>query len=179
MINNMAVYRDCWAYTHTYQCSGPAREEPYCQTLRDQGCTQSASTCTATLNNKQCDTYEHTYQCQSAPANVREVMDCGSQTFCLDGDCFDTPQPLNNDYAQAAASLGAISEAGQDFDIDTQQIFSGQDLRCGKAALGFANCCKLDGWGKSLDLKKCKSFEQKLALQRSADLCHFIGVNGQ
>jgi len=175
-IDGIDVYRDCWAYEKTYECAAPSTtEEDYCAELRDQGCTQIGSSCTGTLPNGLCESYEQVYQCETAPGTSTEIMDCGGQTLCMDGGCFDTSYEPSNDFGQAAASIGAISEAGEDFDVNADEIFKGEDLRCSKAILGFSNCCKLDGWGQDIGLDQCSSDEQRLALSRKAGLCHYIG----
>ena len=175
-IDGIDVYRDCWAYESTYECAAPSTtEEDYCQELRDQGCTQIGSRCTGTMPNGLCESYEQVYQCETSPGTSTEVMDCGGQTMCMDGGCFDTSYEPSNDFGQAAASIGAVSEAGEDFDVNADEIFKGEDLRCSKAILGFSNCCKIDGWGQDIGLDKCSSNEQRLALSRKGGLCHYVG----
>lgn len=175
-IDGIDVYRDCWAYESTYECAAPSTtEEDFCQDLRDQGCTQIGSRCTGTMPNGLCESYEQVYQCETSPGTSTEVMDCGGQTLCMDGGCFDTSYEPSNDFGQAAASIGAVSEAGEDFDVNADEIFKGEDLRCSKAILGFSNCCKLDGWGQDIGLDQCNTEEQRLALSRKGGLCHYIG----
>jgi len=175
-IDGIDVYRVCWAYESTYECAAPSTtEEDYCQELRDQGCTQIGSRCTGTMPNGLCESYEQVYQCETSPGTSTEVMDCGGQTMCMEGGCFDTSYEPSNDFGQAAASIGAVSEAGEDFDVNADEIFKGEDLRCSKAILGFSNCCKIDGWGQDIGLDQCSSDEQRLALSRKGGLCHYIG----
>ncbi len=167
---------DCWSYESSYECAAPSTtEEDYCGELRQQGCIQIGSQCTGTLENGLCESYEQTYQCETAPGTTTEIIDCGGQTMCMDGGCFDTSYEPSNDFGEAAASLGAVSEAGEDFDVEANEIFRGEDLRCGKAILGFSNCCKIDGWGQDIGLDQCSSNEQRLALSRKGGLCHYVG----
>jgi len=175
-IDGIDVYRDCWAYESTYECAAPSTtEEDYCRQLRDQGCSQIGSRCTGTMANGLCESYEQVYQCETSPGTSTEIMDCGGQTMCMDGGCFDTSYEPSNDFGKAAASIGAISEAGEDFDVNADEIFKGEDLRCSKAILGFSNCCKIDGWGQDIGLDQCSSNEQRLALSRKGGLCHYVG----
>lgn len=176
IINGMSAYRDCWAFENTYECAAPSTtEEDYCAELRDRGCSQVGSQCTGTMNNGLCESYEQTYQCETSPGTSTEIMDCGGQTMCMEGGCFDTSYEPSNDFGQAAASLGALSEAGEDFNVDANEIFKGEDLRCSKAMLGFSNCCKIDGWGQDIGLDECTTNEQRLALSRQGGLCHYVG----
>jgi len=176
IINGMSAYRDCWAYENSYECAAPSTtEEDYCGELRERGCSQIDSQCTGTMSNGLCESYEQTYQCETAPGTSTEIMDCSGQTMCMEGGCFDTSYEPSNDFGQAAASLGALSEAGEDFDVDANEIFKGEDLRCSKSMLGFSNCCKIDGWGQDIGLSQCSTSEQRLALSRQGGLCHYVG----
>lgn len=175
-IADVDVYRDCWAYESTYECAAPSTtEEDYCAELRDSGCAQIGSRCTGIMPNGLCESYEQVYQCETSPGTSTEIMDCGGQTMCMDEGCFDTAYEPSNDLGQAAAILGAVNEAGDDFDVNTNEIFKGEDLRCTKAVLGFSNCCKVDGWGQDIGLDQCSANEQRLALSRKGGLCHYIG----
>ncbi len=175
-IAGVEVYRDCWAYESSYECAAPSTtEEDYCGELRQQGCIQIGSQCTGTMENGLCESYEQTYQCETAPGTTTEIIDCGGQTMCMDGGCFDTSYEPSSDFGEAAANLGAVSEAGEDFDVEANEIFRGEDLRCSKAILGFSNCCKIDGWGQDIGLDQCSSNEQRLALSRKGGLCHYVG----
>ena len=54
-INGLAVTRPCWRYEGRYRCAtGETQEEPYCQELRDRGCSQVDSACTDRLANGTC-----------------------------------------------------------------------------------------------------------------------------
>ncbi len=175
-IADIDVYRDCWAYEKNYECAAPSTtEEDYCGALRDRGCSQIGSQCTGTLNNGLCESYEQTYQCETSPGTATEIMDCGGQTMCLAGGCFDTSYEPSNDLGQAAASLGTLTDAGEDFDVNTNEIFKGDDLRCSKAILGFSNCCKINGWGQDIGLDQCSTNERRLALSRRGGLCYYVG----
>ena len=175
-IAGVDVYRDCWAYENSYECAAPSTtEEDYCAELRERGCAQINSQCTGMMANGLCESYEQTYQCQTSPGTTTEIMDCGGQTMCMDGGCFDTSYEPSNDLGQAASIVKAIKEAGNDFDGNANEIFKGEDLRCSKAVVGFSNCCKTDGWGQDAGLAQCTSDEQRLALSRKSGLCHYMG----
>ena len=176
IIDNIPAYRECWAYEENYECAAPSTiEEDYCARLRERGCSQIGSQCTGTMESGLCESYDQLYQCETAPGTSSEVMDCGGQTMCMDGNCFDTAYEPSQDLGVAAASLGVITDAAADFDVDTNIIFRGDGLKCGKAMLDFSNCCKVAGWGQDLGLTQCNSTEQRLSLARRAGLCHYVG----
>lgn len=177
LVDGIAVYRDCWRYDLSYRCAtGGTREEPYCQELRDRGCSQVNSTCVNTLPDGSCFEYQQTYRCPQGNAVTQTVMDCGGQTFCLDGNCFDAGYEPNQDFALAASYLSSLEAATQDFDTSIMEIFNGEDLRCERTALGFSNCCKDSGWGIDLSLAQCSEQEQILGQKREAGQCRYIGT---
>lgn len=176
LIDGIPVHRDCWRYDVGYQCAtGETREEPYCQELRDRACSQVDATCVSTLPDGSCHEYRQTYRCPRGEQVSQTVMDCGGQSFCLDGSCFGTGYTPNQDFALAASHLSALEAAARDFDTTRMRVFQGEDLRCGKTALGYSNCCKDGGWGVDLSLAQCSNPEERLGQQRQAGRCHYIG----
>ncbi|MFA7606533.1 MAG: conjugal transfer protein TraN [Rhodocyclaceae bacterium] len=176
LIDGIEVYRDCWRYDLSYRCAtGETREEPYCRELRERGCSQVNSICVDTLPDGSCYEYQQTYRCLRGEAVSQTVMDCGDQTFCLDGNCFDVGYEPNQDFALAASHLGGLEAAANDFDTDDMEVFQGQDLRCEKTLLGFSNCCKDSGWGIDLSLAQCSEQERVLGQKREAGQCHYVG----
>lgn len=177
LIDGIEVYRDCWRYDLSYLCAtGETREEPYCQELRDRGCSQVNSTCVSTLSDRSCYEYQQTYRCPQGNAATQTVMNCNGQTFCLDGDCFDAGYEPNQDFGLAASHLGALESAANDFDTTNMMVFKGQDMRCKKTVVGFSNCCKDSGWGLDLSLAQCSEQEQVLGQKREAGQCHYVGA---
>lgn len=176
IINGLAVTRACWRYAARFRCAtGETQEEPYCQELRDRGCSQVDSVCTERLADGSCSEHEQTYRCRASARLEEAVLNCGDRIFCLGGDCFATGYAPNQDFALAASHLGAIEAAVQDFDVEALIIFKGRGHTCKKTALGFSNCCKDSGWGLDLGLAQCSESEQILGEKRAAGLCHYVG----
>ena len=177
MINGLAVTRSCWRYEGRYRCAtGETEEEPYCQELRERGCSQVDSSCTDHLADGTCSEYEQTYRCAAGGAVEEPVLDCGDRVLCLGGDCFATGYEPSPDFALAASHLGAIEAAVDDFDLAALAIFGGQHHTCAKSAFGFKNCCKDKGWGLDLGLALCGESERVLGEKREAGLCHYVGA---
>ena len=177
VINGLAVTRSCWRYEGRYRCAtGETEEEPYCQELRDRGCSQVDSTCTDRLADGTCNEFEQTYRCPSGEAVDKTVMNCGDRVFCLGGDCFASGYAPNQDFALAASHLGTIEAAVDDFDVDAMAIFKGENLKCKKTSFGFKNCCKDKGWGLDLGLSQCKESEKILGEKREAGFCTYVGT---
>ena len=148
-IGGYPVHRECWRYQATFNCIS-AKTTDDCQPLRDRGCGQIGSSCIDKASSGLCLLYEQTYQCKVAGGNSSTVADCGSQQFCMEGNCFSTGYPPDADFAKSVAMLEALRQAAKYVDPETLQVFSGYDNRCRKKLLGLVNCCSGGGVDGSL-----------------------------
>lgn len=176
-INGVDVYRECWRYHSEYECLAAGTvEEQYCADLRDRGCSQVSSACIDESDNG-CLTYEQTYECPAdAPPAEQAVLDCGGQLFCLDGNCFDTGYPPNENMSRSAALLSVMDALSDELSADHVEVFKGNDMKCGVSLtdkIGAHNCCTISGWATGLI--KCKPQEEQLAKLRKARRCHYVG----
>lgn len=149
LIGGQSVYRECWRYEAQFDCASQSAVND-CQSLIDRGCFQVSSKCMQKLANGQCSLYEQTYSCKVADGKTSTVTNCGSQSFCMSGNCFDTGYPPDADFAKAVAVLEAQREAGKYLDPNTLQVFKGFDNRCRKKLFGLVNCCNKGGTDSSL-----------------------------
>jgi conjugal transfer mating pair stabilization protein TraN len=108
------------------------------------------SSCVDTNTQGTCMAYEQTWQCRVASGTTSTVTNCGSQQFCIDGQCFDTSHAPDADFARAIAGMEAQREAGQYLDPNGLIVFQGYDNRCRKKLFGLVNCCKGGGSSGSL-----------------------------
>lgn len=173
----VSVVDGCWEYEDTYGClSSGLTEDPYCQELRDRGCSQTGSTCIDESDNG-CLTYEQTYECPAdAPPAEQAVLDCGGQLFCLDGNCFDTGYEPNSNMGRVGALLSVMDALSDELGSDRTEVFKGDDMRCGVSLfdkIGAHNCCKVSGWAEGVF--NCSFEEEQLADLRKARRCHYVG----
>lgn len=141
-IDGMEVTRSCWENTTQYACIEDTISDT-CGSPIAKGCSQSGSVCKqgVTINGVfVCITEDREYTCKVADASSSSVVDCGSQQFCIEGNCFDTASTADPDFAKAVAGMEVAREAGVYIDESTFQVFKGQDNRCTKSVL--KNCCK-------------------------------------
>jgi len=103
LISGNPIYRDCWKFEASYTCLSSDLNTSECDELRDRGCGQISSTCIETSDTG-CSYYENLFQCQLTAAETATVADCGTQTFCLDGNCFDAGYANDTDFAQVVAT---------------------------------------------------------------------------
>jgi conjugal transfer mating pair stabilization protein TraN len=148
-IGGNLVHRDCWRTTSQFSCASQSLTDD-CQPLRDRGCSQVNSSCVDTNTQGTCMAYEQTWQCRVASGTTSTVTNCGSQQFCIDGQCFDTSHAPDADFARAIAGMEAQREAGQYLDPNGLIVFQGYDNRCRKKLFGLVNCCKGGGSSGSL-----------------------------
>ena len=149
IISGHGVYRDCWQYEARFDCASGAPIND-CRPLAEQGCSQVGSKCVETLANGACALFEQTYTCKVGNGSTRTIQNCGSQSFCVSGNCFDTSYTPDADFAKAVAVLEAQREAGRYLHPETLEVFQGHDNRCRKKLFGLVNCCKGGGSDTSL-----------------------------
>lgn len=149
IIGGQNIYRDCWKYTSKFDCASQAATSD-CQPLVDRGCFQVASKCIQTLANGQCSLFEQSYSCKVASGATSTVTNCGNQSFCMSGNCFNTSHLPDTDFAKAVAVMEAQREAGKYLDPNSLEVFKGFDNRCRKKLFGLVNCCRNGGSSGSL-----------------------------
>ena len=148
IINGLPVYKDCWSWQDSYACIGQMQSD--CAALQARGCTLGTSTCITTASDGQCSLTEKVYQCQSSAGTTSSVMDCGTQQYCVGGNCFDAGHTPDPDFAQTAAMMEAMRQAGNYMDAASLLIFGGQESSCTKSLFGLVNCCKASGGGAAM-----------------------------
>jgi conjugal transfer mating pair stabilization protein TraN len=149
VINGQAITRACWRYQSVFDCASTAPVND-CAKLIERGCVQIGSRCIDTLANGQCALFEQTYSCKVASGATQTITHCGTQSFCVSGNCFDTGYAPDADFAKAVAMLEASREAGQYLDPASLQVFNGHANRCRKKLFGLVNCCDKGGSESSL-----------------------------
>jgi len=146
IISGQPISRACWQYQSQFNCVAPLTSSD-CQPLIDRGCFQVDSACVNTLANGQCSTFQQTYSCRVASGATSTITNCGTQSFCMSGNCFNASSPPDADFAKAVAVLEAQREAGKYLDPNTLQVFKGFDNRCRNKLFGLVNCCRSGGGG--------------------------------
>jgi conjugal transfer mating pair stabilization protein TraN len=142
MISGWPVTRSCWKYESKYDCISQNYVDE-CGPLVDQGCAQIGSVCVDNVdgNPSKCSLYEQTYQCKVADGVSKNITDCGAQTYCVDGTCFDAGYTPDGDFAMAMTGMEVLRQAGNYLDPNTLTLFNGKASDC-RIKLGIFNCCK-------------------------------------
>jgi conjugal transfer mating pair stabilization protein TraN len=155
-ISGYPVHRDCWKYEARYTCLSGAMDTSECDALRGRGCGQISSTCVETSDTG-CSYYENLFQCLASPAETSTVADCGTQTFCMDGNCFDAGHANDADFAKVVAAMEALREAGMYLDEDALTLFNGRGGKCSRKLFGLVNCCKAKSGGAPTNAQAFKA----------------------
>ena len=170
------VTQACWKYKDTYMTQ--AADNGTCKTyMNNPACTLASRTCAFTAEDGSGCLHEYaTYSCETRTSG--QVMICGGDTFCLDGDCERAQNGKNNDFAPVVSALAALAAAGKDvaaINSANVRAFTGSAKFCKKFAAGFSSCCKDGGWGQDVGLARCSSEEKALGKAKENKLTVSIG----
>lgn len=170
------VTQACWKYKDTYMTQ--TADNGTCKTyMNNPACTLASRTCAFTAEDGSGCLHEYaTYSCETRTSG--QVMICGGDTFCLDGDCERAQNGKNNDFAPVVSALAALAAAGKDvaaINSANVRAFTGSAKFCKKFAAGFSNCCKDGGWGQDVGLASCSSEEKALGKAKENKLTVSIG----
>lgn len=143
VVDNQSVYRDCWEWEKNYVCTTTTPVTNCGELSSNALCTKTASECLETGQNGACALWEHEYKCADAPPKIVTETDCGSQVFCMGGECFDTGYSPDQDFKLAVVMKEAMRQAG------SYSIFEGEANYCEDKLWGAAKCCKSKGGGEA------------------------------
>jgi conjugal transfer mating pair stabilization protein TraN len=148
VINDYPVTRACWQWSNLFDCV-TADASSDCSQPRFGQCTEiGAPTCVEwdTITAPPFCSHERLdFSCRIADPVMQTVQNCGAQTFCEGGRCWDTSYPPDADFAQSVAYLEAQREAGKYLDASRMQVFKGFHNTCTKKLFGLVNCCNRGG----------------------------------
>ncbi len=165
-VDGESVTLPCWAYETRFDCHLQNTCGPYetCELLDETCALQQLGACVLNKERRECE-----YR------SCRETsLQCGVDTFCLDGDCYADAPALNNDFESAVAPLAALGSAAEGIS-DPPLIFSGKAMACSKARVGFSDCCKDSGWGNAIGLADCSDDERALGQAKEEGLTIYVG----
>jgi conjugal transfer mating pair stabilization protein TraN len=146
VFDTVPVTRECWAYQEDFACIGKETTEE-CDSIAGKRCDKLGTSCLEFTNQSKLCALETTrYRCLSAPAVQHTAKVCDTASFCdgtVGGACFDTSNPVDQDFARAAGAMEAQREAGV-YEKDLK-LFNGTDGTCTVKVLGgstIKSCCK-------------------------------------
>lgn len=170
VVQNVPVTRTCWEQEIDYLCKTNSAENT-CSLLRDQGCEQTGSVCKDVILGG-CSLFSQTYRCPIKKCNETGVI-CNGDTYCLTGDCITHNKESDPDFQKSISALSTVNAAAKEFDGNI--IFTGHHKTCNSDVIGFANCCKDDGWGFDIHLAQCSQEEKELGKAKENKQTVYIG----
>ncbi|CAK3808171.1 conjugal transfer mating pair stabilization protein TraN [Vibrio crassostreae] len=165
-INGIPTTLNCWKYRVNHQCD---RADTCAPLPKD--CTTQAQHCSLKQNGV-CIEQEITKRCAEKTCRATNLQ-CGEQSFCLDGDCYVEAPKLNSHFDKSVAALAGLAEAVKDIG-DPPKIFTGKPMKCNKKLAGFNDCCKDSGWGQGLGAT-CSEAEEALGKAKEKGLTLYVG----
>ncbi len=139
-INGLDVYKDCWAWKKDYSCASTNLTST-CQEFKDNAlCTETGTSCVSKLPDGSCGLLEHQFKCADSAPTTTTQTDCGNQTFCIAGDCFETGYKPDGDIGDVITQMEILRQASN------YDIFVGESGTCHKNLI--KNCCKTQGGGQ-------------------------------
>jgi conjugal transfer mating pair stabilization protein TraN len=173
IINGKEIYRDCWQKKYFYNCGLESNNS--CKALREKGCEQIGSICSKYIGPN-CVEWEQSFACKAGSPGKNKIRKlCGTQAFCMGGDCTPQGYDNNDEMLESISYLNIFGEMSKD--ISKPSIFAGDQLGCKKRPLDFIDCCKTGkGWGKSIGLGKCHANEKSLSKRREKRHCKLVGT---
>lgn len=166
IINGISTYLSCWKYQVDHLCE----LADSCASL-PKDCNEQSRSCSLKQNGV-CVEEEIEKSCPDKSCRATQ-MQCGEQSFCLDGDCYTEEPKLNGNFDKSVAALAGLSEAVKDIG-DPPQIFTGKPMMCDKKLAGFNDCCKDSGWGQDVGAK-CSEAEEALGKAKEKGLTLYVG----
>jgi conjugal transfer mating pair stabilization protein TraN len=177
IINGVAITRDCWEYSKTYQCRAIIGGGNDCGDLESNAtCILDREICLDDPPSGACQVAERIYRCPiagSAPEPVQYI--CGDDVYCLNGDCEPIERGASTEFKDAVVALNALGQANSEFDENTLTLFRGARETCHKKVFGLSNCCS----GKGVPLLTpflCSAAERQLDEKDDKGLCHRVGT---
>lgn len=107
------------------------------------------------------------------PSADRKSMVCGSDIFCIEGDCSRPQVEASQDFQQSATALSAAADASKQF--INKGIFNGRAETCRKVTAGTLDCCVDSGWAKNVHLSHCRDNEKKLGQAKESHRTVYVG----
>ncbi|SON53437.1 type-F conjugative transfer system mating-pair stabilization protein TraN [Vibrio tapetis] len=166
IVNGIPTTLPCWKYQINHECN----TTDTCKPLPND-CTTTEKRCSLKQNGV-CVEEEVQKSCPEKTCHTT-ALECGEQSFCLDGDCYQETPKLNVNFDKSVAALAGLAEAVKDVG-SPPKIFTGKPMQCEKKIAGFNDCCSDSGWGQGLGAK-CSEQEKALGKAKGKGLTLYVG----
>ena len=138
-VHGRPEYRDCWAWTETYLCQAPGRDE--CAALdADKACRLVNESCPD--GDTPCLRPTRHYRCQR-PGTSGVIGEVCDGQICVEGVCRPADGKPDDGFVDAILQLEIGRQLGAYADVANGRFFNGQVSSC-KDRKGAESCCRAD-----------------------------------
>lgn len=161
----------CYERKDTYACISGDFSSDCSKFANDPNCRLVETTLAdgATVIDGKTTATSKRWECMTSPGSERTIQDCSGQSFCMDGNCFDSGFPPDGDMLRVAATMEAARQAGRYFDPSTFTLFRGEPRKCTRKLL--INCC--DEGSKSTQSNR--SVLEEMGMQGASQGASWLG----
>jgi conjugal transfer mating pair stabilization protein TraN len=187
-VDGYVVHKDCWEWSYGKTCNYPSKNNcsqyVHCYLVGFRECllSDSVGNCVNQLKEYSCKRWapssipiEKIRYGREEKQGINNIRCKGLP--CIDGNCIDKSYDSNNEIMDSVSKLYAVSQMKGVVNM-LMELFAGYSASCTKKAVGYSNCCKLDGgsnnWGHNLGAQ-CTKDEQTLIETRKKNLCVYVG----
>ena len=176
IIEGVPVTQSCWAWSRQFVCQRLTAANDCTDLDKNKQCSFLRDDCLDDPQEGACKVTQRVYSCPlpDDPASTDKQYVCGSDVYCLNGNCETIEREASTEFKDALVALHAIGDAGAEFDPDNLTVFSGSRETCSKKIFGASNCCS----GKGVPLLTpwlCSSAEKQLDEMDDKGLCYKVG----
>ncbi|WP_240959872.1 conjugal transfer protein TraN [Novosphingobium olei] len=203
-IDGATLTQACWKWRRDYTCTGVTQANDCGPLKANPACSFDHEECLDDSPNGPadgpCKVRDEVYRCTigaaatSAPASL-----CGSDLYCLHGECTTITREASTEFQDALVAVHAMGDVRDQFDPADLSLFKGEATGCHRPIFGLVNCCA----GKSSGLLSaaaggaalaggpaaiaalatpfltqflCSAEEKQLDIKDRMGLCHYVGT---
>lgn len=199
-IEGITVTQACWKWRRDYTCSGLTQASDCTALMANPSCTFDHEDCLDDPAQGACRVRDEVYRCTiAAGAGGPPASLCGSDLYCLHGECTAITREASTEFRDALVAVHAMDDVRNQFDAADLSLFKGEATGCHRPLFGLVNCCA----GKSSGLLSaaagsaalaggpaaiaalatpfltqflCSSEEKQLDIKDRMGLCHYVGT---
>lgn len=200
VVDGVSITQSCWKWRRDYSC-GSIEQANDCAALKaNAGCTFDHEECLDDPQVGDCQVKDEVYRCTAdAGTQGGAASLCGSDLYCLNGECSTIQREASTEFRDALVSVHAMGDVRDQFDPADLSLFKGEKTGCHRPIFGLVNCCA----GKTSGLLTtsagaaaiaggpaaiaalatpfltqflCSSEEKLLDVKDRMGLCHYVGT---
>lgn len=199
IIDGLPVTRSCWKWQRAYSCASRSQANDCAALQSNPACAFDHEECLDDPQQGDCAVRDEVYRCTIGTGRTEAASVCGSDLYCIHGECTKIDREASSEFGDALAAVHAMGDVRDQFDPNDLSLFKGEATGCHRPIFGLVNCCA----GKSSGLISasagaaaiaggpaaiaalatplltqylCSSDEKLLDVKDRMGLCHDVGT---